>query len=308
MKNKILLSITLLTFLPICLVNAQLKIVNTGKVGVGLSETTDPVSSLSIGGAGLNTAKLYVFNSGSNDTCQYGTYSAITAGTTTNCWKYGIAGSSRALSGYVVGVKGNAGPVNTHMRSVHAYGVYGSASNANYGRNYGIYGVLPNGDFYGTGVYGTNDNTEPTFSERYAGFFRGKTEVNGDFYATTMTNTSDARLKTNIMNIQPATLQKIKDLRPIQFQWQQVEDIIVEDTVTTKTPHFSEETDFKRTHYGLLAQDVQKLFPELVQEKGDGYLGVNYVELIPLLIQSIQELSAKIEDQDKQIKALQSKR
>lgn len=71
--------------------------------------------------------------------------------------------------------------------------------------------------------------------------------------------------------------------------------VIIEDTVTIKVPHFSSDTDFKREHYGLIAQDVQKLFPQLVDEDGAGYLSVNYVELIPLLIQAVQELSAEVE-------------
>ena len=52
-------------------------------------------------------------------------------------------------------------------------------------------------------------------------------------------------------------------------------------------------------HYGFLAQDVQKLFPELVHEDGAGYLSVNYVELIPLLVQAVQEL--RIQELETQI-------
>ena len=58
----------------------------------------------------------------------------------------------------------------------------------------------------------------------------------------------------------------------------------------------------------LLAQEVQKLYPELVQEDGNGYMSVNYMELIPLLVNAVQELSAKVDAQDKQIKELQSKK
>ena len=52
----------------------------------------------------------------------------------------------------------------------------------------------------------------------------------------------------------------------------------------------------------MLAQDVQKLFPELVTEGGDGYLSINYVELIPLLIQAVQDLSEEVEELKAQIK------
>lgn len=37
-----------------------------------------------------------------------------------------------------------------------------------------------------------------------------------------------------------------------------------------------------RTHYGVSAQELQQLFPDLVEEGQDGYLAVNYQELIPI--------------------------
>jgi hypothetical protein len=49
-------------------------------------------------------------------------------------------------------------------------------------------------------------------------------------------------------------------------------------------------------HYGLSAQELQDIYPNLVKEGQDGFLGVNYVELVPILIRSIQELNQKIED------------
>ena len=49
-------------------------------------------------------------------------------------------------------------------------------------------------------------------------------------------------------------------------------------------------------HYGVIAQELQKIYPDLVIEGEDGYLSVNYVELVPLLIQSVQELSAKLDE------------
>ena len=128
------------------------------------------------------------------------------------------------------------------------------------------------------------------------------TNINGDLLYTQSYATSDARLKTNIVGIRNDATSKLKELHPVQFQWQQVEDVTVEDTITIRTPHFSSDMDFDKKHYGLLAQDVQKLFPDMVKENGDGYLSVNYTELIPLLVQAIQELSAKVEELEKKAK------
>ena len=52
-----------------------------------------------------------------------------------------------------------------------------------------------------------------------------------------------------------------------------------------------------KEHYGFIAQDVEKLYPELVKNSEMGYKTVNYIELIPILI-------SKIQDMDKEIVAL----
>lgn len=47
---------------------------------------------------------------------------------------------------------------------------------------------------------------------------------------------------------------------------------------------------------GLLAQELQKVYPELVKENADGNLSVNYIGLIPVLLESIKELKKEIEE------------
>ena len=277
---------------------AQLMIADNGNVGIKCSA---PLSKLSIGANGLSNARLYVYSSLVGNTgsgSQYGIYSSFVSGTH-NDGKFAVMGYCKGLSGYMVGVKGEAAPSNTNLNpNVTTYGVYGIAGNANNGKNYGVYGTLRDPSTYpnGAGVCGTTDKSTPAISGRYAGYFYGNTYVNGNIYTTNLNNTSDARLKTNIIDVKKDAISKVKELHPVQFRWQQVEDVIVEDTVTIKVPHFSSDIDFTREHYGLLAQEVQKLFPELVDKDGAGYLSVNYVELIPLLIQAVQELSAEVEE------------
>ena len=55
------------------------------------------------------------------------------------------------------------------------------------------------------------------------------------------------------------------------------------------------------TEYGVLAQEVQKEFPEMVMKDSDGYLRVDYIQLIPVMIEAIKELKQEI-DQLKQDK------
>lgn len=55
---------------------------------------------------------------------------------------------------------------------------------------------------------------------------------------------------------------------------------------------------YNHKHFGLIAQEVQELFPNLIYEgvAGDGFLSVAYVELVPVLIRAIQELNAKLDE------------
>lgn len=94
--------------------------------------------------------------------------------------------------------------------------------------------------------------------------------LNGNFVAT-----SDRRLKTEVTPVRDS-LDSITKLRGVHFNW------------TKDSP----QAKFRKTRQmGLIAQDVQKLFPELVQQIMDGeYLGVNYAQLIPVMIEAIREL------------------
>ena len=95
---------------------------------------------------------------------------------------------------------------------------------------------------------------------------------------------SDERLKENITTIEDA-LDKVNSIRGVEFDW--------------KADHIKkrggEDGYFVRKHdVGILAQDVKKVCPEVVAEKEDGTLGVKYEKLIGLLVQAINELSAKV--------------
>lgn len=55
---------------------------------------------------------------------------------------------------------------------------------------------------------------------------------------------------------------------------------------------------------GLIAQEVQKVFPELVRQERDGYLSVNYTDLIPVMIEAMKELARNQQDAQGELLAL----
>ena len=98
--------------------------------------------------------------------------------------------------------------------------------------------------------------------------------------ATVWTANSDERLKDIISPITSA-LDGVKSLRAVKYSWKS--------------------DDAKTPHVGLIAQDVQKVLPEVVQsaklplsDDQTEYLGVAYTEVIPLLVAAINELSAEV--------------
>ena len=97
--------------------------------------------------------------------------------------------------------------------------------------------------------------------------------------------TSDERLKDNIEVIK-GSLDKIGEIRGVEFDW------------NDKSPGWARE----RGHdVGVIAQEVQKVVPEIVVERKSGYLGVDYKRLVPLLIESVKELKQEIEDLKKKV-------
>jgi hypothetical protein len=57
---------------------------------------------------------------------------------------------------------------------------------------------------------------------------------------------------------------------------------------------------------GLLAQEVQKVFPDLVIEDSKGILSVNYQALIPVLVNALKEIDANYNELEKELAKLES--
>lgn len=65
-------------------------------------------------------------------------------------------------------------------------------------------------------------------------------------------------------------------------------------------------TGVKGSEYGVIAQEVQKEFPEIVSKNpNDGYLMVDHIQFIPIIIESIRELKFEIDSIKDQINKIQ---
>lgn len=181
------------------------------------------------------------------------------------------------------------------------YGMYGVADNSYGLSNFGVYGTLDNNS-YGVGVYGgTFVQGGIGFSQQYAGYFWGNTCVNGTLTATSVVQSSDIRLKENIISLgsrNESVLDKVLDMNVIEYNYKKniIPGVILPDSVSAEALQKKAGVKLGKKHIGLIAQELQELFPTLVEEGQDGYLAVNYIELVPVLIRAIQELKQELDE------------
>jgi len=109
----------------------------------------------------------------------------------------------------------------------------------------------------------------------------GRIDASNDIVAF---SSSDKKLKENIKPISKP-LDKVLKLNGVEFDWK---ELTAEEK---KTIHGNEGHDV-----GVIAQEVEKVLPEVVQTRDNGYMAVKYEKMVPLLIEAIKELKAEIED------------
>ena len=102
----------------------------------------------------------------------------------------------------------------------------------------------------------------------------GNASFNGDVVASC---SSDERLKDNKKNIENA-LEKVESLNGVEFDWNDKQDV------------------YEGHDIGVIAQEVEKIAPEIVNTRDNGYKAVKYEKLVPLLIEAIKELSNEIKE------------
>ncbi len=223
--------------------------------------------------------------------------------------QYGVAG----ISANNYGVYGNSGYLGV-FGSGGTYGVYGFSITGQGVKGYSINDL--GGYFYSSTGFGLRAATG--VSGGYAGVFDGSVFTFGGYVTS-----SDKNLKQNIADFGNA-MDIINKLKPKNYEFR------------TNDERFASFNLPKGTHYGLIAQDVEQVLPNLVKEspqevgrKGEEPIspdsnnkkvltaakkevmnikGVNYEELIPILIKAMQEQDTKfikrIEEQDAKIEEL----
>lgn len=248
-------------------------------------------------------------------------------GNTSGSTRYGVGINTVSNTMDVVGQQNHAVAMG-HWKS--SIGSFNQAMSLDGIYNVGIVGRVPlsshgtlpgNLMSFNVGVFGIAEDSTYSFCPIplgqgcYAGYFIGDTYVDGALTATSMVTPSDIRLKENVQSLEKAengesVLSNIMGVNVIQYNYKDRTYRRAEDNINVpeemveafeeKSNSIEKEDEkndrVKDLHFGLSAQELQEIFPNLVKEGQDGYLGVNYIELVPVLIKCIQEMQQEIDE------------
>lgn len=320
------ISSTLIMFL-LCIttVKSQLQVDTTGYVSIGVTEeilededADSIMSPFSVLTAGSTDAEAFFMNMSRRYTMriendQIGTLKGI-----------GVYSACYTNGGISEGVSALASAPN----DVAAIGVRGLTFGGS--NSVGVYGGTPyhfnsDDDSY-AGIYGSDYYSQtPSFQHTgvYAGYFKGTVRATGPMYAQAFyapsaspsgNNESRAvtligeeeRVTDKLRNVTSFELQhneqaiQTRGSDPVEafLKGRNIKDLSKNEKLQLDSI-FSGivpvETDpLASVNYGLDAEQLKAMFPKLVQQDKEGNYSINYIEMIPLLVQSIKELSEEL--------------
>ena len=283
--NKII--ITLFAVALPSMVFAQLKIDANGHVGIGTTATSlnSPFSVGSSGESGIASTFRGV-----------GTVTKIIGDTIS---------SPTCLGSFIVNTD------NSNVIGVESYVAGSSLANV-----VGVAGI-PIVNVKGAGLFGSSSYPYYNYIDgSYAGFFYGNVKVTNGTINGTLTSSSDERLKEDIEELSDtergedgSVISKLELLTPVSYRYKDMNagkergTYVDKDGKEVELPEEKPSQVMTKRHFGFVAQELQQVYPDLVYENDNGYLSVNYTELIPILVQSIKELKSEIDE----LKAVASK-
>ena len=295
---------------------AQLIVDSLGCVGIGTGASSTRALGVEAGSKtsaailGGGRYSLYINNNSNN----FSTYKGIRIN---NIARYGksctgidIFYNSTTTNGTLYGIQSVSGHSTTA-----SYGVWG--------------GLLQNSNTVrGAGIFGSATSLGQISSPHdgvYAGYFLGDVCVTGTLYGTLLTPTEQSSAptasQTNIVQTfdrnasegEESVSDKLQQVQLLQFyrspdrnklsaeeireQKEQLalrkadskasgEQEDAEEELVTEIP----QTELSTVRYGLAADQLKAVYPELVYENKNGDVSINYIEMIPLLVQAVNEL------------------
>jgi len=284
-------------------------VLENGNVGIGIINPSNLLSFAAVGGkkislypggtgdAGMgifpNEFRQYSDNPNADITFGYDSYSTgfsekvrfkangmVGIGTSTPALSAGGSGLVAQNNTYIqLRVQSSASAAGLEFKPSTGNQYEIQADNSNnwfvYNRNANAYRLFINGSGF-VGI-GTNNPTQAL-------------QVIGNILASGTITPSDIRYKKNIQLIE-SPLEKLKQLNGVTYEY--------------RKDDFPQMGFSDMEQVGLIAQEVEKVFPQLVVTDDKGYKAVDYVKLVPVLIESTKAQQSQIDKQQQQIEELQ---
>lgn len=308
-------------------VHSQLQVDSTGYVGVGVTEeiledegTDSIMSPFAFLTAGSSNAEAFFMNNNRRNTLQIENYQNGTSR------GVGVYSACYTDEGVGEGVHGLA----ISSDDVASIGVRGLSFSGS--KSVGVYGGTPysySGNESFAGIYGCDYYSQVPYFQYtgvYAGYFKGTVRATGPMYAQAFYAPSaspsgnnngsravnligeEERVSDKLRNVTSFELQhneqasQTKGANPVEafLNGRNIKDLSKKERLQLDSV-FSEivpvETDpLASVNYGLDAEQLKAMFPKLVQQDKEGNYSINYIEMIPLLVKSINELSEELEE------------
>jgi Chaperone of endosialidase len=308
MKRALLIIAAILTILTIS--QAQIQVATNNNVGIGVNNA---VSKLAVGNVGTTDGYVYIENQ--KVTGSPYAFRTVQDAPNTSSNAYGsqtvinIASTGAKQFGFLSQAYAGAS-----LSAGRTYGLYTAAGNATSGYNYGVYSFLVQQSGYtnyGAAIFAAipskaSDVPVPGY---YAGYFRGQVFIEDSLHVNLEVSSphfivwSDERLKRNITPLSTGNMNRLKQLTAVTYNLISVEDYrlskltIVNDTghIAASNSNLNSKVDTTTSNIGFIAQDLMKVFPQLVHSDKDGILGVDYTGLIPVLVEALKEQQVTIE-------------
>ena len=183
--------------------------------------------------------------------------------------------------------------------------------------SYGIFagnGSSPASSLGRAGIYASSTPYWTYMSGCFAGYFYGDVKSTGTIYGTLVSPSSvsspsgggtTTNLSAQATRGGETVTEKLQQVDLLQMERVNQDGSLAANKVVERGTYVNEEgkeveaeepiqTKLSAVSYGLAADQLQEVYPELVYEDADGNYSINYVEMVPLLVQSIRELSAKV--------------
>ena len=253
--------------------NERMRISGTGLVGIG---TTSPASLLEVGSSsGSSTAAITTRTSTSVSSFTAANYANYNGGVIQSTYPGGVIG--QVLNIAASGANSGNWPSNIALWTRNSGGTNASEKmRITDAGNVGIGCTSPNYKLQVVGDIAADGGT-----------LRAASAV----ISTTITACSDIRYKKNIMPLSNA-LSNVMKLQGVTYNW--------------KVSEFPERYFNDKKQIGIIAQELEKIYPELVETDAKGYKTVDYSKIAPILIESIKEQQQQIKGQQEQIDLLKS--